>query len=179
MLTRHRIIRDALVAGLIGAVCVAAWFLLVDVIAGRPFYTPAVLGSATFFGLRDASTVTVAVQPVVMYTMMHVLLFLFTGLLASASIAEAEKEPTVLWLLAEFFIVFEVGFYAVVGLLFAPLDERRGRQPHRRRLHGLLSMERAPGPPSGTQRTSRAGREMKEQRVAWRVLTLNTIAFTV
>lgn len=121
MLTRHRIIRDGLVAGLIGAVCVAAWFLLVDVIAGRPFYTPAVLGSATFFGLRDASTVTVAVQPVVMYTMMHVLLFLFAGLLASASIAEAEKEPTVLWLLAEFFIVFEVGFYAVVGLLFAPL----------------------------------------------------------
>lgn len=121
MLTRHLIVRDGLVAGLIGASCVAVWFLLVDLIAGRPFYTPAVLGSATFFGLRDPATVTIAVQPVVAYTMMHVFLFLFTGLLASASIAEAEREPMVLWLLAEFFIVFEVGFYAVVGLLFAPL----------------------------------------------------------
>lgn len=121
MLTHHRIIRDGLVAGLIGAVSVAAWFLLVDLIAGRAFYTPAVLGSAAFFGLRDPSTVTVGVQPVVMYTMMHLLLFVFAGLLASASIAEAEREPPFLWLLAEFFIVFEVGFYAVVGLLFAPL----------------------------------------------------------
>ncbi len=121
MLTRHRIVRDGLVAGLIGAGCVAVWFLLVDVIAGRPFYTPAVLGSATFFGLRDPLTLTVGVQPVVMYTMMHLLLFLFAGLLASASIAEAEKEPNIIWLLAEFFIVFEVGFYAMVGLFFAPL----------------------------------------------------------
>ena len=121
MLTRHRIVRDGLLAGIIGAGSVALWFLFVDLLSGRPFYTPAVLGSATFFGLRDPSTVTVGVQPVVAYTMMHLLLFLFTGLLASASIAEAEKEPNVLWLLAEFFIVFEVGFYAVVGLLFAPL----------------------------------------------------------
>ena len=121
MLTRHRIVRDGLAAGLIGAVCVALWFLLVDAIAGRPFYTPAILGSATFFGLRDPSTLTVGVQAVVMYTMMHLLLFLFAGLLASASIAEAEKEPNVIWLLVEFFIVFEVGFYAIVGLFFAPL----------------------------------------------------------
>ncbi|MFQ5551084.1 MAG: hypothetical protein ACE5FJ_07605 [Gemmatimonadales bacterium] len=121
MLTRHRILRDGFTTGLVGAAAVAVWFLIVDVIAGRPLFTPAVLGSFAFFGLRDAATVSVSVQPVVMYTLTHLLVFLFVGMVASVIIAEAEKEPRVLWLLAEFFIVFEVGFYAIVALFFTPL----------------------------------------------------------
>ena len=37
-------------AGLVGASIIALWFLIVDTIAGRPLYTPTVLGAALFHG---------------------------------------------------------------------------------------------------------------------------------
>ena len=124
MLQRGSIIREGIVAGLIGAAAVAAWFLIVDVIAGRPFFTPAALGSAAFFGLRDPATVTVGLQSVLGYTLIHVLLFLVVGVIASAMLAEVSKTPHFAWLLIEFFIVFEFGFYAAVAVAFTPLLER-------------------------------------------------------
>ena len=53
------VLKEGLILGLIGAAAVAAWFLLVDLIAGRPFFTPAVLGSFVFFGLRDPAAVSI------------------------------------------------------------------------------------------------------------------------
>ncbi len=72
VLSRRRVLREGLVAGLIGAGSVASWFLVVDIIAGRPFFTPAVLGSAVFWGLRDATTVIIGFQAVASYTVIHV-----------------------------------------------------------------------------------------------------------
>jgi hypothetical protein len=115
------VLREGLILGLIGAGAVAGWFLLVDVIAGRPFFTPAVLGSFLFFGLRDPAAVSIGVQSVLAYTAIHLFAFLVVGLVVAAILAEARKEPNVLWLFAEFFIVFEFGFYAAVALVFTPL----------------------------------------------------------
>jgi hypothetical protein len=114
-------VREGFVAGLIGAVVVAAWFLLVDVIAGRPFFTPAVLGSAVFFELRDPTQVTISFQAVLAYTSIHILAFVAVGVAVAAVLKDAEKNPGVLWLAVEFFIAFEFGFYAVVALVFMPL----------------------------------------------------------
>ena len=44
MLSRHPL-REGVVAGLLGAASVAAWFFVLDVVNGRPFFTPAVLGA--------------------------------------------------------------------------------------------------------------------------------------
>lgn len=74
-LQSHRVIREGVAVGLIGAGSIGAWFLLVDIIAGRPFFTPAILGSAVFFDLRDPATVTIGVQPVLAYTAVHILVF--------------------------------------------------------------------------------------------------------
>lgn len=121
MLKTPSVVREGFAAGLIGAGSVAAWFMIVDLIAGRPFFTPAVLGSAAFHGLRDPATVIIGPQAVLAYTALHLLLFLFVGLVAAAMVSEAKRSPQVLWLLAEFFIVFEFGFYAAVAIVFAPL----------------------------------------------------------
>jgi hypothetical protein len=121
MLKTPRVVREGFAAGLIGAGSVAVWFLIVDVVAGRPFFTPAVLGSAAFHGLRDPANVVIGPQAVWAYTAMHVLLFLFVGLIASAMVSETKKSPQVVWLLIEFFIVFQFGFYAAVAIVFAPL----------------------------------------------------------
>jgi hypothetical protein len=50
-LQSRSILPEGVTVGLIGAGSVGVWFLLVDLIAGRPFFTPAILGSAVFSGL--------------------------------------------------------------------------------------------------------------------------------
>ncbi len=116
-----RIVREGLIAGLVGAGAVAVWFLLVDVIAGDPFFTPAMLGSAVFMGVRDPAAVTVAVEPVASYTLLHAVLFVLAGTFAASLAALVEKFPTTLFLVVVFFAVFEVGFYIAVAVLAQPL----------------------------------------------------------
>jgi hypothetical protein len=43
---------EGLLAGVAGAATIAGWFLLLDSIAGRPLYTPSVLGTALVRGGR-------------------------------------------------------------------------------------------------------------------------------
>ena len=117
----HSVVREGLVTGLIGAGGVAAWFLVIDTISGRPFFTPSVLGSAMFFGLRDPAAVTVELPAVAAYTLVHIVAFLAVGVIVAAMLAEVRKTPHVLWLLAEFFLVFEFGFYAVIAVVVAPV----------------------------------------------------------
>ena len=45
-MVEHRTLREGILAGLIGATSVAIWFLVIDVIGGRPLHTPSVLGEA-------------------------------------------------------------------------------------------------------------------------------------
>ncbi len=102
-------------------VAVAVWFLIVDSISGRPFYTPAVLGSVATLGLRDPTEVVISLQSVGAYTAFHFLAFFAVGVVAAALAEEAAKSLQVLWLVAEFFIVFEFAFYSAVALVVTPL----------------------------------------------------------
>jgi hypothetical protein len=43
---RHGTIREGVILGVLGATGVAVWFLIVDTIAGQPFFTPRVLGES-------------------------------------------------------------------------------------------------------------------------------------
>src|SRR6266705_427846 len=40
----HNFLREGVITGCIGATAIALWFLIVDTIAGHPFYTPIFLG---------------------------------------------------------------------------------------------------------------------------------------
>src|SRR6266550_2332676 len=53
----NRILREGFIAGCIGAAAVAVWFLIVDTVNGRAFFTPAMLGSAVFWGVHDPAEV--------------------------------------------------------------------------------------------------------------------------
>src|SRR6266540_4358071 len=55
----NRILREGFIAGCIGAATVAAWFLVVDTINGQPLFTPAMLGSAVFWGAHDPSALVI------------------------------------------------------------------------------------------------------------------------
>jgi hypothetical protein len=117
----RRFLWQGFVTGFIGAVAVAAWFLIVDIVSGRPFYTPAILGSAATLGLRDPASVVINVQSVGAYTAFHFLAFFAVGLVAALLAEEAARSVHVLWLAVEFFLVFEFGFYGVIALVFTPL----------------------------------------------------------
>ena len=116
-----RILREGFVAGLIGAGAVALWFLLVDTIAGRPFFTPTMLGSAVFWGVRDPAQVVIEYSRIIGYTMIHVSAFILVGVVAALLAAEVEVAPPTLYLVIVFFAVFEFGFYVTVAVLAQPL----------------------------------------------------------
>ena len=37
---QHNFLREGALTGFIGATAIAVWFLIVDTVTGRPFYTP-------------------------------------------------------------------------------------------------------------------------------------------
>ena len=70
-------------AGLVGASVIALWFLLVDTFAGRPLYTPTVLGAALFHGgagIENESAVTPSLELVAGFTWVHYLVFMLIGI---------------------------------------------------------------------------------------------------
>jgi hypothetical protein len=112
----HRTLREGVTAGIIGATAVAIWFLVLDSVAGRPFYTPQMLGSAvaTLFGAPGTGN---AIPLVLGYTLVHFAAFIVVGLIVSSIVNGAEGEPSVLIGLAILFVAFEVGWYGLSAIL--------------------------------------------------------------
>jgi hypothetical protein len=98
------ILEDGVLAGLIGAVVVAVWFLILDTIHGTPFYTPSLLGQATFLGGEF-----VAVDPIMVfaYTGMHGMLFLLAGVTLAWMVLQFERNPQFGMVLLLLFLLFE------------------------------------------------------------------------
>jgi hypothetical protein len=111
------VLRDGLVAGLLGAAVVALWFLIVDMVVGRPLYTPAALGSAMLYGAAAADAVLVSPGTVLGYTLYHVAAFSLLGIIASALIAQVVKFPPLMFGLILLFVVFETFVVLLVALL--------------------------------------------------------------
>ena len=115
VLRQHEVVREGLIVGLIGAVVVAVWFLIIDLVAGRIFFTPAALGSVVLGGATDAASVQIDALNVLGYTALHIAAFLVTGLVAAGIIAYAEdRHPYVLLGAVLLFVTFETFF---IGLL--------------------------------------------------------------
>jgi uncharacterized membrane protein YphA (DoxX/SURF4 family) len=115
--TPHPLLREGIIAGLIGALVIALWFGVLDVLTGRPFFTPATLGQGL---LRSFGTIAPDQGPVtfvIAYTVFHFTAFMFVGLVASLIVALARYEPSILIGFAILFAVMELGIYGLVGLL--------------------------------------------------------------
>src|SRR3989475_11423947 len=114
------ILLEGFSAGCIGAAAVAIWFLVGDTVNGRPFFTPAMLGGAVFFG-DQATHVVIEYSRIIGYTMIHVSAFVVVGCIAAALAAEVEGAPSTPFLVVVAFCFFEFGFYILVALLAKPL----------------------------------------------------------
>jgi hypothetical protein len=74
------ILLDGLFTGMIGALAVALWFLVLDVAAGHPLYTPALLGNVLLHGGQAvAQPVVIEPLPIAAYTGFHFVVFMLVG----------------------------------------------------------------------------------------------------
>jgi hypothetical protein len=114
---QRSVLREGVIGGLLGAAVVALWFLVFDVARGRPFVTPALLGAAVFYGVRDPAGLVISAGPILGYTLLHALAFVAFGVVAAALIEVSEREPALFVAVVILFACFEMFFLGALGAL--------------------------------------------------------------
>lgn len=125
---RSRVMWEGLWAGLAGYFTIAIILAIGNALAGHsPFYTPALLGSALFYGVRDVADVRVWPGPVLAYNGFHLLLMLALGTIAAWLARVAERGPHLWYAGVLFYLLVSFHVFAI-ALAFAapPLDAMMG-----------------------------------------------------
>ncbi len=115
--THRSLLREGVIAGVIGAATVALWFLIYDAWRGKPLFTPALLGTAIFYGVSSPSHIEIAAGPVIGYSIVHVFAFIGFGIVAACMMVASEREPAIFIAFVTLFAAFEVLFFVVVRTL--------------------------------------------------------------
>jgi hypothetical protein len=120
-MTRHRhdLLREGLVSGALGAVAVAVWFLLIDLVQGRPLATPSVLGQVILYGRATPIVASVQLGAVIAYTLFHLGVFVLFGIGVTQLVHLAMTSPLARFGLMIVAVVFELFFFLVTFMLFA------------------------------------------------------------
>lgn len=116
-IARRALIIEGIKAGMLGAGAVAVWFLVLDALQRRIFFTPAALGSALFLNATSAGEVVISPAIVLGYTAVHVAAFAIVGLIVAALAGAAERHPPVLLGIALLFVTIEVFFLGLIALV--------------------------------------------------------------
>lgn len=111
----HSIVREGLIAGILGATAVAVWFFVVDLVGGRLLFTPNVLGEG-LLSVFGRSPEPEAVN-IIAYTIFHYAAFTLVGMLAVVLVHAGERSPSVLAGSMILLVAIELGFYGLVALL--------------------------------------------------------------
>ena len=117
-----RVYQEGMIAGVLGALTIALWFLVLDALSGRPLWTPTILGTALFrggAGLGTPETVPVSVEMVLMFTWVHVLVFAGLGGIAARLLDYVERHPSAGFGVLLLFVIFQFGFI-FAATVFAP-----------------------------------------------------------
>ena len=110
--------RHGITAGVLGATSVAAWFLLIDTLQGRPLFVPAGLGR-NFLRLAGAAPMQSPILPILVYTVFHYAVFIAVGILAAAVANRSRRDASVLAGAFLFFAVIEGAFFGFAAFISA------------------------------------------------------------
>jgi hypothetical protein len=119
-----RLYQEGIIAETLGAATIALWFLVLDILAGRPLYTPNVLGTALFKGtggLVPPAYIEISLGIVVAFTAVHWLVFALIGGLASRLLGLVEHNPNLGFGVLLLFVLFEGGFVSAAMLFAEPV----------------------------------------------------------
>jgi hypothetical protein len=115
-LRHHQLLSQGIGVGIVGGVAVALWFMVLDLVAGRPFFTPSALGSFLFAGATSPAEVSISLGTAAAYTVFHFAVFAALGTALVWASERIEHTPG-LWLLGLMaLIVIEVGFVGLAGV---------------------------------------------------------------
>jgi hypothetical protein len=114
----HSFGKESMITGLIGAGIVALWFLVIDLIQGRPLTTPSVLGQVVILGKSDPDLSHPVLAAVAAYTGLHVAVFLLIGALVTWLVFQADRHNIARFGLLMLFVAFEVFFYGLLVMFF-------------------------------------------------------------
>jgi hypothetical protein len=112
------ILYDAFGAGSTGGSIVALFFLLLDTIQGRTFFTPSLMGTVLFTSTPAQSVTGVRMDMVAYYTLVHFAVFGVLGGAVAVLLRQVElhsKHPAVM--LATIFLLTEVLFVAAAAIM--------------------------------------------------------------
>jgi hypothetical protein len=115
--SRSPVLREGIIAGVIGAAVVAVWFLVFDLARGKPLLTPGLLGAWVFYGVTSPVGLTPSFGPIAGYTLIHGLAFVAFGVIAASIMAASDQEPKLFIAFIILFACFEACFFAVVGAI--------------------------------------------------------------
>jgi hypothetical protein len=111
------LIFDSIYSGAVGGTAVALFFLVVDLLDGRPLFTPLMMGNAILYGAAVGDVAEVKFDPIAYFSLAHMAAFVGLGAAVTWLVHEVElhsKHPVlVLFLL---FVVIEVAFSLVAPL---------------------------------------------------------------
>lgn len=113
----HSVLGEGTDVGLIGGVAIAAYFLILDLIAGYPFRTPSVLGQVVLFGNPDPVLTVRDPAAIAAYTVFHFVLFILLGMALVKIVHLATTSSVIRFALLPLFLAFEVFFYGVIVML--------------------------------------------------------------
>jgi hypothetical protein len=113
----HSFAKESFITGTLGALTVAVWFLILDLLAGRPLATPSVLGQVILFGKTEPVLSPIVWPAVLSYTSMHFTAFLIFGMLVTWLVFQADRNGLALFGLFMLTVAFEVFFWGVVTAL--------------------------------------------------------------
>jgi hypothetical protein len=122
---------DAIYVGGIGGGIVALFYLVFDIVVhGEPLFTPSLMGSVLFDGVRPAAVIGVNMMAVAKYSAVHFLAFGTLGLFISFITHQAEiryKHP--LMVIGFVFIVIEAAFWLGTTIVAPGVLARLGAVP--------------------------------------------------
>ena len=111
----HNFLREGVITGFIGATAIAVWFLIVDTISGRPFYTPIFLGRGVVSVLGKNMMGDTAFTQVLGYTIFHYAAFFIVGIVLTVIVHQAHRTPGILAGLLVAFVIMTMGFYMIAA----------------------------------------------------------------
>jgi hypothetical protein len=115
--TRHSVVAEGTDTGILGGLVVAAWFLVLDTLAGHPIQTPSLLGQVVIFGDSTPDTSHIVFGAVVLYTAFHFIVFVLLGMGLVALVHWGTDNSVVRYAVVPVFLVFEVMFYGLLEVL--------------------------------------------------------------
>jgi hypothetical protein len=121
---RHNFLKEGIIAGALGATAVAVWFFVVDVITGRPMFTPDVLGQGLLQILGTPSPGDTQFMHIAIYTVFHYVAFAVVGVIVIAIVHQGQRTPGILAGLLMLFVALQLGALGITTMFVeSPLGQ--------------------------------------------------------